>query len=167
MSESINRNQMIHVATEVVVLAGLTMYFSSKNKTLLSYIEDLSQRLEAHETVIEEMKNEIAVLKNERKPNLPPKSTPKPKPSVKFNTNPTPKHKPIQKPINQKPTSPPLPKTLSPIEEEREDEAVESTNESDIDREIADELNELQTDTIELGEEEEIEEDEDLKKSQE
>lgn len=179
-----NRNQMIHIATEVAVLTGLTMYFSAKNRTLLSYVEDLAQRLEAHESIIEEMKNEIDSLRNINRPiskPVNPKIVSKPvnpkivnKP-VNKPTNP----KIVNKPVNKPTTKPPqIQKPLSPIQEETE---VESTNESDIDKEIADELNELQTnsetenttieeveedDSVEYEYEDENETQSDLKKSQ-
>lgn len=48
-----NKQQMIHIVSEVVVLLGLTFYFSSKNKKLMQHIEDLAQRLEEQEDNIQ------------------------------------------------------------------------------------------------------------------
>jgi hypothetical protein len=48
-----NNKQMIHVASEVVVLLGITYYFSSKNKKLVDQLDDLSQRVEEQEEIIQ------------------------------------------------------------------------------------------------------------------
>ena len=53
MSALLQNKQIAHVATEIVVLLGITFYFSSKNKKLLEHIEDLSQRLEDQEDSIQ------------------------------------------------------------------------------------------------------------------
>lgn len=53
MSSLLQNKQVAHIATEIVVLIGLTFYFSSKNKKLLEHIEDLSQRLEDQEDIIQ------------------------------------------------------------------------------------------------------------------
>jgi uncharacterized protein YoxC len=50
-----DNKQLVHIASEVVVLVGLTFYFSSKNKKLLSHIEELSQRIEEQEDRIQKM----------------------------------------------------------------------------------------------------------------
>jgi hypothetical protein len=47
--------QIIHIASEVVVLCGLTFYFSSKNKKLMGHIEELAQRLEEQEDHIQKL----------------------------------------------------------------------------------------------------------------
>jgi hypothetical protein len=49
----LNNKQIIHIVTEVVVLIGIIFYFSSKNRKLLSHIEDLSQRLEEQEDILQ------------------------------------------------------------------------------------------------------------------
>ena len=53
MSKILENKQIIHIATEIVALMGIIFYFSSKNKKLLSHIEDLSQRLEEQEDLIQ------------------------------------------------------------------------------------------------------------------
>ena len=73
MSALLQNKQIAHVATEIVVLIGLTFYFSSKNKKLLEHIEDLSQRLEDQEDTIqkhEQIINELVKLVN--RPKLQP-----------------------------------------------------------------------------------------------
>ncbi len=44
---------MIHIVSEVVVLVGLTFYFNQKNKKLRAHIEDLAQRLEEQEDLLQ------------------------------------------------------------------------------------------------------------------
>lgn len=50
-----DNKQLVHIASEVVVLVGLTFYFSSKNKKLLSHIEELSHRIEDQEDHIQKL----------------------------------------------------------------------------------------------------------------
>ena len=52
MSKLLENKQIIHIAAEILVLVGITFYFSSKNKKLSEHIEDLSQRLEDQEDLI-------------------------------------------------------------------------------------------------------------------
>lgn len=53
MSAILEKKHMIHILIEVVVLVALTFYFSSKNKKLLEHIEDLSKRLEEQEELVQ------------------------------------------------------------------------------------------------------------------
>lgn len=52
-----DNKQLIHIASEVVVLVGLTFYFSAKNRKLLGHIEELAQRLEEQEDRVQKMEN--------------------------------------------------------------------------------------------------------------
>lgn len=52
-----NNKQIIHIATEIVVLIGLTFYFSQQNRTLRKHIEDLAQRIEDQEDVIKKLED--------------------------------------------------------------------------------------------------------------
>jgi uncharacterized protein YoxC len=54
-----DNKQLIHIASEVVVLIGLTFYFSSKNKKLLGHVEELAQRLEEQEDRIQKLEVSI------------------------------------------------------------------------------------------------------------
>lgn len=47
-----DNKQLLHIGCEVVALLGVSYYFSSKNKTLQSHIEELSQKLEEQEDKI-------------------------------------------------------------------------------------------------------------------
>jgi len=64
MSKLIENKQIIHIATEIIVILGVTFYFSSKNKKLLEHIEDLSQRLEEQEDLIQKHEQIIKQLVN-------------------------------------------------------------------------------------------------------
>ena len=44
---------MIHVLSEVAAMLGITFYFSQQNKRLKGYIEDLAQRMEEQEDLIQ------------------------------------------------------------------------------------------------------------------
>ena len=57
-----NKQQMFHIASEIVVLFGITFYFNQKNKKLLSHIEDLSQRVEDQEDIIQKHEQVIRKL---------------------------------------------------------------------------------------------------------
>lgn len=59
-SKFLDNKQIIHIATEVVVLLGLVFYFSSKNKKLANSIEELAQRMEAYEEQIQKMESIIS-----------------------------------------------------------------------------------------------------------
>jgi hypothetical protein len=55
----IDTKQIIHIASEVVVLIGLVWYFNSKNKNLLGHIEELSQRIEDQEEHIQKLETTL------------------------------------------------------------------------------------------------------------
>lgn len=57
-----NKQQMFHVASEIVVLVGITFYFNQKNKKLMGHIEDLSQRVEEQEDIIQKHEQIIRKL---------------------------------------------------------------------------------------------------------
>ena len=54
-----DNKQLVHIASEIVVLIGLTFYFSSKNKKLLGHIEELAQRLEEQEDNIQKLETSL------------------------------------------------------------------------------------------------------------
>ncbi len=66
-----NKQQLIHVASEVVVLLGITFYFSQQNKKLMGHIEDLAQQVEeqndiiiSHEKILKTHEASIKTLEN-------------------------------------------------------------------------------------------------------
>jgi chromosome segregation ATPase len=56
--------QLVHIVSEVVVLIGLTFYFSSKNKKLMGHVEELAQRIEDQEDHIQKLENTVQQLSN-------------------------------------------------------------------------------------------------------
>jgi hypothetical protein len=60
----LDNKQLIHITAEVVVLTGLTFYFSSKNRTLMGHIEELAQRLEEQEDHIQKLEQSLNNLGN-------------------------------------------------------------------------------------------------------
>lgn len=62
MSKILENKQMIHIAAEVIVILGITFYFSQKNKKIMNHINDLSQRLEDQEDVIQKYEQIITTL---------------------------------------------------------------------------------------------------------
>lgn len=98
---TINKQQMIHMAAEVVILLGVIFYFNQKNRRLSSQIEDLIQRVEEQEDTIqkhEQLLQKIALHLNSkvsvpdvakstpRGPRPAPKPKPEPAPTVTFST---------------------------------------------------------------------------------
>lgn len=89
-----NKQQMIHIASEVVVLIGLTFYFNQQNKKLTGHIEDLAQRIEEqedliqnHENVIKQLVEQVNLLAQRQQNMLSavpqPQVAPKPQPALR------------------------------------------------------------------------------------
>ena len=57
-----NKYQIIHIVSEVVVLAGLFFYINTKNKKLINRINELTQRLEEQEDIIQKHENMLLKL---------------------------------------------------------------------------------------------------------
>jgi hypothetical protein len=154
MSEQklIDNKQMVHIISEVVVMLGMTFYFSSKNKQLQGYIDELSQRLEEQEDRVHKLEgtlqqlntnfgqfvqeNRMTVSNLVQKMNVPSPSQSQPK-KVKqkmFNL----KSQPLQ--------PPPQPKKVVFVEQEKEDE--EEISDSELDEEIQEELKDLKEDNV-------------------
>ena len=49
----VSKQQMIHMAAEVIILIGVIFYFSQKNRKISNQIEDLIQRVEEQEDIIQ------------------------------------------------------------------------------------------------------------------
>jgi hypothetical protein len=56
--------QIIHIGAEIVALIVLVVYFSQKNKKVMTHIEELTQKLEEQEEVIKKHEQSIAKLEN-------------------------------------------------------------------------------------------------------
>jgi hypothetical protein len=151
MLKLFENKQIIHIATEIVALIGIIFYFSSKNKKLLEHIEDISQRLEDQEDLIQKHEQIIKQLVHviNTRGSLINKEQPE---SPKLESKSIVKRK--------KPN--PLKRLVTPSSSFNDDEEVEETYEpsvkviedessdddSDLDAEIADELQELQQDGL-------------------
>lgn len=157
MSKLLENKQIIHIATEIVALIGIIFYFSSKNKKLLEHIEDLSQRLEDQEDLIQKheqiIRQLVQAVNNRGHPPSPSPQPPKPK-HVKRKKTPSPPKRPLARPPRQQPDKPPVSfEDNEEVEETYEPQPVKSAavveeyssdEDSDLDAEIADELEELQ-----------------------
>lgn len=62
MSKILDNKQIIHIASEIIIILGITFYFSQKNKKIMNHINDLSQRLEEQEDVIQKYEQIIGNL---------------------------------------------------------------------------------------------------------
>uniref|UniRef100_A0A6C0JS92 Uncharacterized protein n=1 Tax=viral metagenome TaxID=1070528 RepID=A0A6C0JS92_9ZZZZ len=156
MSKLLENKQIIHIATEIVALIGIIFYFSSKNKKLLEHIEDLSQRLEDQEDLIQKheqiIRQLVQAVNNRGHPPSPSSQPSKPK-HVKRKKTPSPPKRPLARPQRQ-PDKPHVSfEDNEEVEETYEPQPVKSAavveeyssdEDSDLDAEIADELEELQ-----------------------
>lgn len=151
MSEQklIDNKQMVHIISEVVVMLGMTFYFSSKNKQLQGYIDELSQRLEEQEDRVHKLEGTLQQLNNNfgqyvqenrmavsslvQKMNVPQPETKKIKQKM-FNLKPQPLQPPQQ------------PKKVVFVEQEKEDE--EEISDSELDEEIQEELKDLKEESV-------------------
>lgn len=160
MSKLLENKQIIHIVTEIITITVIIFYFSSKNKKLLGHIEDLSQRLEDQEDMIQKheliIKQLVQAINNRGPITALPKINNIPKPPVKEKKT---TKKPISRPrvsFNdneevKENTVKPKQKQVEPVIEKVVIEKVvieqvpeESSDDSDdIDEEIAEELDEL------------------------
>lgn len=154
--------QMIHIASEIVALVGLTFYFNQKNKKLLGHIENLAQKIEEqddllqkHEHVIKKMLEFINDQNQKNTIITPPILTKhlettktRKKPAKELHTKP-----PLKVPTPSKPESTKVSfndqifkttKTPRHVIEPQESEESSDSEESDLDAELAEELEELE-----------------------
>ena len=154
--------QMIHIVSEIVVLVGLTFYFNQKNRKLMSHIEDLAQKIEEQEDLLqkhEEIIKKMVVFINQQNQN----STP----SVFVQKQPI-KTKTKKVSVQEVHTSPPLtvraspakhikPKVsfksdIQPVKEDEDGDQDDHEEESDLDAELEEELKELEDEDEEVEE---------------
>jgi hypothetical protein len=144
MSKLLENKQIIHVGAEIVALAGLTFYFSTQNKKLLGHISAIAQQLEEQKRIVNNHENSIKSLV--KQVNL-------------LSCRPITKHFPIQSKrkkerkerqintnsvnrVNVRPASSPVDGATIEVIEERSD-TDGSGDDSNLDAEIEEELNEL------------------------
>ena len=168
MSKLLEKKDIIHITTEIVVLIGITFYFSSKNKKLLDHIEDLSKRIEEQEDIVQKHEKIIMQLvqninnqnnqniNNQNNQNINNQNI---KPTTRNQTQPVKKQLVVKEQNSKKINQSPIKVVFKDdeiqqqkrsnilIEEENDDES----DESDLDEEIAEELQELYNDDIDDG----------------
>jgi len=147
---------MVHIASEIVVLIGLTFYFNQKNKKMMNYIEDLVQRVEEqedilqkHEQLIKKLIGYINQLSSQpyntslplhkqapiKQPSINPKS------SIKISFKENSKNNKVE---NSKKNNIEILNENEETNENKESENEEiSENEEDLDKELDEELDEL------------------------
>jgi hypothetical protein len=148
--------QMIHIASEIVALIGLTFYFNQKNKKLLGHIENLAQKIEEQEDLLQKHEHVIKKMlefMNEKDTNNTPqilakqlettKIRKKPPPAKEVHTKP-----PLKVPTPSKPESTKVSFSDQILKTTKKPtvvvESEESSEESDLDAELAEELEELE-----------------------
>lgn len=169
ISTLFEKKEIIHIASEIIVIVGIVYYFNQKNKKLLTHIEDLVQRIEDQEDMLQKHEQIIkSLVENLNRIANSQQERPNDQQSIPYQRRSAPKNKIKQSQKTH--TKPPLvapPKqekskvhvsfqkpTPQIIEEEYSDgEEIESN--SDLDMELAEELQELVSD-----------DNEDLKKDQ-
>jgi cell division septum initiation protein DivIVA len=152
MSKLLENKQIIHIATEIVALMGIVFYFSSKNKKLLEHIEDLSQRLEDQEDLIQKHEQIIRQLvqtvnKGSHNQSSQPKYITKPtQEKNKKMPSPTKRKDNDVKSKIQLYTQEPVEQVVEQLVEQAviEEYSSDSDSDSDLDADIAEELDELQ-----------------------
>ncbi len=110
MSSMMENKQLIHVATEIVVLIGVSFYFNQKIKRLTSQFDDLTQRISEQDDIIQ--KHEAIIKKlvdtiNGMQQQSPTKPVFKQAPPVQQTPKPNPKRSPP--PPSTPPSTPPQP----------------------------------------------------------
>lgn len=153
--------QIIHIASEIVALVGLTFYFNQKNKKLLGHIENLAQKIEEQEDLLQKhehvIKKMLEFMNEQNQKNTiitPPilstqvettKTRKKPQPVKEFHTKP-----PLKVPTPSKSESTKVSfndeilKTAKTPPRFIESEESSDSEESDLDAELAEELEELE-----------------------
>lgn len=59
-----NKSMLVHLAVESVIILAITFYFSQKNKKLMGHINDLIERIEEQEDIIQKHEQLINNLSN-------------------------------------------------------------------------------------------------------
>ena len=61
---SIDTKQILHIVTELVVIIGISIYFSNKNKQLSDHIEELELKIKKQEEILQNHDNLILKIMN-------------------------------------------------------------------------------------------------------
>jgi hypothetical protein len=162
MSKLLENKQMVHIASEVVVLIGLTFYFSQKNKKLMGHIEDFALRLEEqddiiqkHEQLIQRLANAVQQLQQNQVTVSPVNSPVKRERSrvapvqSRRPTKPVHSAPPLKNPSPPKPVTPKIHFDSKIYQEPEHVYDSRSDSEEDLDKELLEELGDLQDECIE------------------
>jgi len=154
MSELFKNKQLIHIASEIVVLLALIFYFNSKNKQLSKQIEELAHRLEEQEDVIQQhdqvLKKIVAHLNGQPSQQNPSQKPPQ-RPQKQSKSSQQKQPNPSQQ-VHQQP-NPPQQVQFHPVEDVIvvEEEQENDTNLDELDNELQEELAELQENNLNNG----------------
>jgi hypothetical protein len=140
-----NKQMMVHIVSEIVVLVGITFYFNQKNKKLMAHIEDLAQRVEEqedllqkHDQIIKQLVDHLSKQQAMTQQNIVQHS---PKAPITTKQKVLSKHQVVQ----QAPVRVHFAQEEEEEEEEQEEEKCDSEleTEADFDTELQEELNDL------------------------
>ena len=70
MSKLFENKQLIHIASELILVAGVSLYFYKQNKNLSDEIEELSNKLEEQDETIKKHDIILKQLLNKQSNNL-------------------------------------------------------------------------------------------------
>ena len=143
--------QMVHIASEIIALVGLTFYFNQKNKKLLGLIEDLTKKVQEQDDLIQKhdhiIKKMIEFMNLQNQKSSSPPILPEPSKIRKKSIKEVHTKHPLAPSKSEQPkvsfTDEVLIKNKSPQKIESE-ESDEESEESDLDAELAEELEELE-----------------------
>jgi hypothetical protein len=134
MNRILEHKQIIHVVSEVVIIASVSYFFYQKNRKLSQEIENLTQLLQEQQNILEKHESLIKkLLQNQNYQQTVMQNKPKVVEKVKAIRKEVVLPSP---PIKEEEEEPELPRVI------RLDEPEEK-NDSDLDDEIQSELNEL------------------------
>jgi hypothetical protein len=143
MSKLLENKQLLHVAGEVVILLGVTYFFTQKHKKVMAHVEDLAQRLEEQDEMIQ--KHEQVIRKLVETINSRPAAIPQ----QSLGALRTHQHAP-QRPILKRKKKPKPPVVLEPEPEPEprvqfmESDDSDEDEDDDLDSELRNELSELE-----------------------
>lgn len=158
-----DNKQALHVAAEVIALLGVSVYFSRQNRALSNQINELKSRLEEqheiisrHEHALRQHTRLLQELQDERetrytpapKVRKPPRVVPESIPEEEEEVRVYQPSKPVRMEVSPSPklSSPkPIPKPAKTMLEE--DDVGDIEDESELDAELENELNELNLET--------------------
>ena len=135
MSSLFENKQMVHIVSEVIILFGVVMYFNSQTKNLANQIEELSNRFDEQEEKVEALEKKINELVAQRMQQVPQRvNLPPPQPQQRVVvTSPPPPTKKVEVP------------SVPQVSQQSKIVDV-SDNESELDRVLTTELQELEND---------------------